>query len=81
MEIETIVDKVYEEIKKKGKIKASEITEKYKIDYLVLEEWMEELQKKGMVKIVYPSNPFGDVVFYSMERWEHESIRRKRSKG
>lgn len=81
MEIETVVDKIYEEIKKRGKIKASEIIKKYKVDYLILEEWMEELQKRGMVKIVFPSNPFGDVVFYSVEGWEHESLRRKRSKS
>ncbi len=81
MEIVTLADKIYEEIKEKGKVKASYLVKKYKIDYKILEEWMEELQDAGLVKVVFPSNPFGDVIFYSMERWEYESIRRKKSKG
>ncbi|GEM_PF-6221345 len=80
MEIVTIIDKIYEDIKRKKKMKFSEIKENYKIDPFLLESLLKELEKDGLVKIIYPTSPFSDIVVYEAEAWEHErSIRRERT--
>ena len=52
--LETNVDKLYKMVKKKGKIKISDVVKKMKVSKEVVEEWAKVLEDYGMIKIYYP---------------------------
>ncbi len=52
--METDVDKIFNVIRKKGKITFDEIAKMFKVDLNTIEEWAKILEDHGLVEVVYP---------------------------
>ncbi|MBL7160271.1 MAG: hypothetical protein ISS93_00260 [Candidatus Aenigmarchaeota archaeon] len=74
--IETNTDRLYNMINAKGRVSFKEISQIFKVDEDVVEEWAEILEEHKLVKVHYPT--FGKAVMY---KYDLEKSKKANTKG
>lgn len=79
--ISTQVDAFLSQIRKEGKISLPKIAEDLGITEEVAEHWALVLEKKSLLKLIYPENPFDKPFVRVLSEIEKKKIEEDRKRG